>query len=416
MFKKVFIILILTISVTSFSLSNPFKNEEYSCKDLDPDCPSRKVFCDHEAYKAIMHLKCSMTCNACEEVSKMIEEMEAEETGEGDNKLPWTHGGSKENEIEEEEQEQVEEENEDVTDETPENEVTEEEQTHPTEEPEISENVDEEIVTSEPDIETIQEEEEVTEKPVVVEAKKIVPTLTPKTEVAKVALGPWSKYATRQTQKAGSIIKPKMSITERIIQQEIEKRCVDDGKDCLASKDLCTSITYGEIIRKSCMKTCGVCTVKSMSTSEYKPLVDKPLKRGNDYYKTWIKNMATSPKPVIITVDDVRKASLKLNALNKKTVTKPVASPRRGSPIGESNIRSSENIIRGRPSNIKLPSGGERFPGGRGPNPYAVRGSPQAPQCIDIGVDCVNKQALCNNKNYHNVMEKMCKRSCGWCS
>uniref|UniRef100_A0A0K0F4N1 ShKT domain-containing protein n=1 Tax=Strongyloides venezuelensis TaxID=75913 RepID=A0A0K0F4N1_STRVS len=415
MLKNIFALLLLFISIDGFKSTDSL-NDEIICKDLDPDCPSRKIFCDHEAYRAVMILKCAKTCNACDEVNKMIEEMENEEENEG-KQLPWTHGGgSNEKEIDEDNEES--------------DNGGEESEATLKEVEEVSENTEEPEVT---DIENIVEEEEVEEEPKKVEEEE---TLTeqsvednkesqPLTEVEEeeeeeihelpvnkiksYPFGQFNKYKqlpermlTKQPRTTTPNPKSKTA-TELLkrIENENKRRCVDDATDCEERKNLCVDNKYGPIVKKVCRKTCGVCKPVGISSNTYMSLSSKSNKtkvRGSDFYAKWKESRKTTPKPVIITMKHMRNQTRSMNNNNnnkntfaRKTITKKVTSqtlPRDRNPYS--------NILSGR---------------------YGSRGAESTDASstttiVDKAIDCVAKQALCNHKGYKNLMERMCPKTC----
>uniref|UniRef100_A0A0N5CH45 ShKT domain-containing protein n=1 Tax=Strongyloides papillosus TaxID=174720 RepID=A0A0N5CH45_STREA len=414
MFKNIYALLLLLISIDGFTLTDPL-SDEVICKDLDPDCPSRKIFCDHEAYRAVMILKCAKTCDACDEVNKMIEEMEVEEENEN-KQLPWTHGGgSTEGEVDEdneesdnggEESEATLKEVEEVSETTQGPEVTdienivEEEEVE--EEPKKVEE-EEETLTEQsaennkesqplPDVEE-EEEEEVHEVPV----NKIKPK--PFGQFNKFRPLPEKMFTKKP--RTTTTPKPKSKTAAELlkrIENENKRRCVDDATDCEERKNLCVDAKYGPIVKKVCRKTCGICKPVSISSSTYMSLTSKSNRtrvKGTDFYSKWKESRNTTPKPVIITMQHMRNQTRNMNnnknTFGRKTITKKVTSqtlPRNKNPY--------TNILSGR---------------------YGSRGAEETDTSstaavVDKAIDCVAKQALCNHKGYKNLMERMCPKTC----
>ncbi|CEF70313.1 ShKT domain-containing protein [Strongyloides ratti] len=408
-----FIIFYFFISINGFSLSNSF-NDDIICKDLDPDCSSRKIFCDHEAYRAVMILKCAKTCDACDEVNKMIEEMEIEEEENENKQLPWTHGGgSTEKEVDENNNEEVDNEN---TGEENEELVKEiEEVVESTDEPHstmIDNNIEEEKIDEE--LKNVEEDEdEVLPEQSIEDNKEIelipedeetyeVPVTTVKTKTysqfnkyrpmpEKILTGQIKSSTTTKSPKTKS--KTANALITRI-ENEKKRRCVDDASDCELRKNLCNDSKFGSIVKKVCKRTCGVCQPVIIPTNTYVPLATKSRNtvKSNNFYLKWKESRNTTPKPIIITMQHMKNQTKNnnKNTYGKKTITKKVTSqsiPRNKNPYV--NILSSK---------------------------YGTRGQTETTDTTtvvtDKAIDCVSKQALCNHKGYKNLMERMCPKTC----
>uniref|UniRef100_A0A0N4ZM21 ShKT domain-containing protein n=1 Tax=Parastrongyloides trichosuri TaxID=131310 RepID=A0A0N4ZM21_PARTI len=422
MIKILVITTFILVTIKGFSLANPF-DDDVVCKDLDPDCPSRKIFCDHEAYRAVMILKCAKTCDACDEVNKMIEEMEIEEDENDNKQLPWTHGGSsaeKEVDVESSTEKEI------VNEET---ETTVKEEEEEEDEEESSNNNEENVEESESTtIESVAEEENsIDEEPMKVieeEEEEMAPELSIEEDNKNEEIAPeditlevptnsrnsfksFNKYkgaSVKPLNKMSKLTTPpriikittkKPNIIEERIKYEKKKRCIDDASDCEVRKNLCDDVKFGSIVKKVCKRTCGVCQVETIPSNTYKPLAMKSrnTKKGNDFYYKWKESRNTTPKPVIITMQHMKNQTKGRNTYGRKTITKKVTqSPRSKNPY------------------VNLLSGSGRY-GSRGADTDTDT-TTTTTTVVDKAIDCVAKQALCNHKSYKNLMEKMCPKTC----